>query len=140
MSSPIEGPGPHISEIPRTLSVSLPTEESEEHMAIRRSEWHRIRQCVERLGESGSGWRTCASFAGGIAATAAFAIVASVASDKETQPPRWALTCYIVALALFAGVATVGVIAHRDIKGRRQESVTDICNDMDAIEHAHPSR
>jgi hypothetical protein len=133
-----EGDSRPPSTVLQEARVAWATPQSEEIIPLKRREWRRIRQRVQRLKnpvENASNW--AATFFG-VAVAAAFSIIPL--SSATEKPDPWVIPVYLVITGfslLFAGFA---LWVHGKMKSRRGNDVEDICKDMDSIEELHPSR
>jgi hypothetical protein len=117
----------------RSEPIALPAPAAEGRLAVRRSDWVRIRRCVRHLSAPTSRLQTWYSLCFGFAISAGVSIVPLAAS---TGLPTWVVPAYVCSTvaALLLGLAVVWL--DRSFDKKRKEQITDLDADMDDVEKA----
>lgn len=115
----------------REEAIAVPSPGRETRMAIRRSDWERLKRRLSRVVDSVPRMSVVYSILFGIAATSGFSIIPIAAS---TNLPSWVTPFYVCvcAFSLFCGI--VFVCIDRKVRSGKKSELQDIGSDMNEIE------
>lgn len=118
--------------------LALPSREAEERLAMRRSDWRRVRKRVERLCHptlTESTW-TATCIATGV--TSLLALVPIVGATSSADP--WVIpTVVVVSVGSFVLALLIQRLP-KELAGSRLQEIKDICQEMDEIEATYENR
>lgn len=123
----------------RAVPMAQLSAQAAEEMPIRRADWRRIKGRVERLGKPSGGtmgFNFMLLFLSS-AVSAVLALFALVAATEKQD--TWVQPVFITTTIFFVVAAFVCWLWHRDMKGRIQDDVSMICEDMDQMERDYES-
>ena len=123
--------GPEQIPFDRRSHIFLPSARSEAFMAIRRTDWERLKRRISGVTNPQSRLSILYSILFGVAATALFSVYPMLGAQGL---PTWVLPSYVcVGLLLFV-FAAVLVWIDRQNRARMQSELSDVMQDLTEIE------
>ncbi len=120
----------------REVQVDFPSSDSEKRMAIRRSDWERLRRRIRRVAGPPSRLAIVYAILFGVAATALFSIYPMTLSQGV---PTWVIPTYVCAFVFTFLFAWIFVWLDRKAQARSVSDISDVMQDMEDIEGAFSS-
>jgi hypothetical protein len=121
----------------QSTQIAVPTPTTEARLAIRRSDWNRIRRNVLRLKEPQLNLPVWYSIFFGFAASSLVSI-APIAVTKDL--PAWVLPSYVFATLFSLILGTILARLNKHLNQQRQSEVENLDADMDEIQRAFESQ
>jgi len=115
----------------REEAIALPAPEKEGRLAIRRSDWQRIKRCIRRGEQPLSNLPTWYSVCFSVAASAAVSIIPIAAASGL---PAWVTPSYVVVTVGAVVLGIVLVLIERRLASNRATAMTELREDIDEIE------
>lgn len=119
------------------VPIAIPTQGTESRLAIRRSDWSRIRRNLARCNELQFNLSVWYSICFGIAASAGASIL-PIGVTKDLPAWVWSLYICVTGASLFLGIVLVFLDKH--LARERRSQIQDIDTDMNDIERAFESQ
>lgn len=134
MSEPSGGEQLHFS---LNTQIAVPTPTTEARLAIRRSDWSRIRRNLARCNESPSNLSVWYSICFGMTVSTGASII-PIGATKALPAWVWPLYVCVTGASFFLG--TVLVFLDKQLSQQRRSQIADLDTDMDDVERAFESQ
>lgn len=115
----------------REQQVSLPSPDSERLMAIRCTDWERLKRGISQVSHPISWLSTASSICFGIAGTAGFSII-PLTSLQGLSP--WVIPGYVCSFVATLILGVVFLVLHRHSYAERASHLSNIETDMESME------
>lgn len=134
---------PSSSSLNINAALSMPLPESEERMAIRRSDWSRLRREAEEMVNPIPNASQWGFFTAGSAIALLVAWLPWQAAFDAMQPPQrmkwaWVTPALLIGTCAFVVLTAFCIWIDKKVRAHLRSQNRLFCDDMDAIESVHP--
>jgi hypothetical protein len=121
----------HVT-IKRDETIAIPSSEQEKRYGIRYHDWERCKRKLEKINHQVPRFHLIYSFFFGVSATAVSSLVTSWAQGGSY--PSWLIPWYIGMAAIGLIIGILFVYVDRTFRGEQKTDISELMEDMDAIE------